>query len=79
MRLGDGDLVKEFSLHLFGSYDGELLQYWQDNELSASPCGKSTNELKRHMYEIGMRIDSQFSKHTLTSEQRSIEARLITP
>ena len=79
MRWGDGERVEEVSLHLFGTYEGKLLNDLQDDDLPAGSCGKSRNELKSHMYEICMRVESQFSKHTLTSEQRSIEARFITP
>jgi hypothetical protein len=68
---------EEFNLHLFGTYDGEPLQGWHDDELPAGPCGKSVNELKRRLYEICMRMDKQFSERSLSAELREIEARFI--
>ncbi|MEM7504972.1 MAG: hypothetical protein AAF417_23315 [Pseudomonadota bacterium] len=75
VRTDDG--AEEFTLHIFGTYDGEPLHGWQDDELPAGPCGKSVNELKRRFYAICERLDPSFAKHALDEEMKEVEGRFL--
>lgn len=75
VRTDDG--AEEFSLHIFGTYDGEPLHGWQDDELPAGPCGKSINELKRRFYEICKRLDPRFAEHKLDRRLQEVESRFV--
>ncbi len=70
----DGD---EFQVFLFGTYDGEPLQPYADDELPSGPCGKSVNEIKRRLYEICSRVDPMFGDRPMTPELQQVEDRFM--
>jgi hypothetical protein len=59
--------AEESHVFLFGTYDGELLMVEEDAELPAGPCGKSVNEIRRHIYAICARVDMEFKSRGLTN------------
>lgn len=67
----------EFHIVVFGTYDGDALLAWDDDELPAGPCGKSVNSLKRRFYTLCERLDETFHERRLSDAHKAIEARFV--
>lgn len=65
----------EFQIFIFGTYDAEPLSGKHDDELPAGPCGKSVNEIKRRLYKLCSKLDSEFAGRKLDAELKAAEKR----
>jgi hypothetical protein len=74
-RVDDGE--HEFRIMLHGTYDGELLEGEDDDDLPAGPCGQSVNEVKLRFYRTCRLLDGSFESRELSATQRDAEKRLL--
>lgn len=75
-RLNEGDEGARVSI--YGTYDGQMLAPFVDDDLPAGPCGRSVNELKWDLYQRCMRMDPEFSRRELSEAAKKQEGRFIT-
>ena len=76
-RSREGGEEQEFSILLHGTYDGELLERAEDDDLPAGPCGLAVNQVKLRFYRLCRRLDRSWRTRSLEPHQAAAERRLM--